>query len=209
MRSELEIAADELEQELQKRQKVVQPAPVVDELELELQQREQEAVQSAPFSSSIRTRLLKPALVVTAAMEELIRRRDAARLSRDWATADTLREELRALGWKPQDKSSGPEASGESDLLLKGTLLHKTAQAKRKVLKTIEVRGDGIYSKAKKGKTFHLLQAQGDGTTPIVEEECGFSVRDSTFFFIGEDKDDEAAQLAWIAALKKCGFVAA
>jgi GT2 family glycosyltransferase len=33
--------------------------------------------------------------------------RSAARARRDWATADTLREELRALGWEPVDADAG------------------------------------------------------------------------------------------------------
>jgi|TARA_B110000211_G_scaffold217952_1_gene262306 hypothetical protein len=148
---------------------------------------------------------------VDAAMEKLIRLRDSARLSRDWETADRLREELRACGWKPQDKSSSTDAAepgGQTVVLRTGKLLHKTGQAKRKVLKTIEVRTTGLFSKAKKGTAFHLLQAKGNGTTAFTKEEGGFAVRDSTFFFIGDEKSDEAAQSAWLAALKNCGFVA-
>jgi cysteinyl-tRNA synthetase len=36
-------------------------------------------------------------------------RREAARAARDWAEADRLRDELRALGWEVRDSSDGPE----------------------------------------------------------------------------------------------------
>ena len=161
-------------------------------------------LKTAPAAASV-------SVPVDAAMEKLIRLRDSARLSRDWETADRLRAELRSLGWKPQDNSSSTAAAvagGQTAVLQKGKLLHKTGQAKRKVLKTIEVRTTGIFSKAKKGTAFHLLQAKGNGTTAFTKEEGGFAVRDSTFFFIGDEKADEAAQSAWLAALEKCGFVA-
>jgi len=40
---------------------------------------------------------------------ELADRRDAARAARDWAEADRLRDELRAMGWEVRDGPSGPE----------------------------------------------------------------------------------------------------
>jgi cysteinyl-tRNA synthetase len=40
---------------------------------------------------------------------ELARRRDAARGERDWAEADRLRDELRALGWEVRDGPEGAE----------------------------------------------------------------------------------------------------
>jgi cysteinyl-tRNA synthetase len=40
---------------------------------------------------------------------ELAERRDAARKARDWAEADRLRDELRALGWEVRDGPDGPE----------------------------------------------------------------------------------------------------
>jgi cysteinyl-tRNA synthetase len=41
--------------------------------------------------------------------QELLRAREAARGARDFAAADQLREELRALGWEVRDSPSGPE----------------------------------------------------------------------------------------------------
>ena len=40
---------------------------------------------------------------------ELARRRDEARAGRDFATADRLRDEIRAAGWEVRDGPSGPE----------------------------------------------------------------------------------------------------
>jgi cysteinyl-tRNA synthetase len=40
---------------------------------------------------------------------ELARRRDAARSERDYAEADRLRDELRAMGWEVRDGPDGPE----------------------------------------------------------------------------------------------------
>ena len=40
---------------------------------------------------------------------ELAERRAAARAGRDFATADRLRDELRALGWEARDGAGGPE----------------------------------------------------------------------------------------------------
>ena len=41
--------------------------------------------------------------------EELARQRGAARDARDWAEADRLRDELRAMGWEVRDGPQGPE----------------------------------------------------------------------------------------------------
>jgi cysteinyl-tRNA synthetase len=41
--------------------------------------------------------------------QELLRAREAARAARDFAAADQLRDELRALGWEVRDSPSGPE----------------------------------------------------------------------------------------------------
>ena len=43
-----------------------------------------------------------------AAIEDLVARRQAARDAKDWATADSLREELSALGVVVEDTPSGP-----------------------------------------------------------------------------------------------------
>jgi cysteinyl-tRNA synthetase len=43
------------------------------------------------------------------ALQELARRRDDARRERDFATADRLRDELRAAGWEVRDGPAGPE----------------------------------------------------------------------------------------------------
>ncbi len=40
---------------------------------------------------------------------ELARRRDVARAERDYAEADRLRDELRAIGWEVRDGPDGPE----------------------------------------------------------------------------------------------------
>ena len=40
-------------------------------------------------------------------MAELVRRRDEARASRDFAAADALRDELVALGWVVEDTPGG------------------------------------------------------------------------------------------------------
>ena len=40
---------------------------------------------------------------------ELAERRGAARDARDWAEADRLRDELRAMGWEVRDGPQGPE----------------------------------------------------------------------------------------------------
>jgi cysteinyl-tRNA synthetase len=40
---------------------------------------------------------------------ELAGRRGAARDARDWAEADRLRDELRAMGWEVRDGPAGPE----------------------------------------------------------------------------------------------------
>jgi cysteinyl-tRNA synthetase len=40
---------------------------------------------------------------------DLAERRAAARAERDWATADSLRDELRARGWEVRDGAGGPE----------------------------------------------------------------------------------------------------
>ena len=40
---------------------------------------------------------------------EIAERRDAARAAKDWAEADRLRDELRAMGWEVRDGPSGPE----------------------------------------------------------------------------------------------------
>jgi cysteinyl-tRNA synthetase len=41
--------------------------------------------------------------------QELLRAREEARAARDFAEADRLRDELRALGWEVRDSPSGPE----------------------------------------------------------------------------------------------------
>jgi cysteinyl-tRNA synthetase len=40
---------------------------------------------------------------------ELLERRETARRERDWAEADRLRDELRAMGWEVRDGPDGPE----------------------------------------------------------------------------------------------------
>jgi cysteinyl-tRNA synthetase len=40
---------------------------------------------------------------------EMAAQRDAARRNKDWAEADRLRDELRAIGWEVRDGSDGPE----------------------------------------------------------------------------------------------------
>jgi cysteinyl-tRNA synthetase len=40
---------------------------------------------------------------------ELAAQRAAAREARDWAEADRLRDELRAMGWEVRDGPEGPE----------------------------------------------------------------------------------------------------
>jgi len=35
--------------------------------------------------------------------------RESARAARDWATADQVRDQLRALGWEVRDGPDGPE----------------------------------------------------------------------------------------------------
>ncbi|HET9094255.1 MAG TPA: cysteine--tRNA ligase [Solirubrobacteraceae bacterium] len=44
-----------------------------------------------------------------APVQELLREREAARAERDWARADALRDQLRALGWAVRDGADGPE----------------------------------------------------------------------------------------------------
>ena len=44
------------------------------------------------------------------AVQALLDQRAAAREARDWATADTLREQLHALGWEPIDSPAGSTA---------------------------------------------------------------------------------------------------
>jgi cysteinyl-tRNA synthetase len=46
---------------------------------------------------------------VPAAVQELVALREAAREARDWAAADRLREEVRALGWEVRDGPGGAE----------------------------------------------------------------------------------------------------
>ena len=43
-----------------------------------------------------------------AELAELARRREEARANRDFATADRLRDELRAAGWEVRDGADGP-----------------------------------------------------------------------------------------------------
>ena len=43
-----------------------------------------------------------------AAIEDLVARRQAARDAKDWATADSLREELSGLGVVVEDTPAGP-----------------------------------------------------------------------------------------------------
>jgi cysteinyl-tRNA synthetase len=40
---------------------------------------------------------------------ELLERRETARREKDWAEADRLRDELRAMGWEVRDGPDGPE----------------------------------------------------------------------------------------------------
>ena len=40
---------------------------------------------------------------------ELLAAREQARAARDWAAADSIREQLRALGWEIRDGAGGPE----------------------------------------------------------------------------------------------------
>ena len=54
--------------------------------------------------------LLEPEQVeVPADVSELSEQRERARAARDWALADQLREQLRALGWEVRDGADGPE----------------------------------------------------------------------------------------------------
>ena len=46
---------------------------------------------------------------VPAAARELLEAREQARAARDWTAADSIREQLRALGWEIRDGASGPE----------------------------------------------------------------------------------------------------
>jgi cysteinyl-tRNA synthetase len=48
-----------------------------------------------------------PSVPIDAPTAELIRRRDAARAERDWASADVLRAELEAAGWLVEDGPDG------------------------------------------------------------------------------------------------------
>jgi cysteinyl-tRNA synthetase len=50
-----------------------------------------------------------PATAAPPAARELLERRQRARAERDFALADQLRDELRALGWEVRDGSEGPE----------------------------------------------------------------------------------------------------
>lgn len=42
---------------------------------------------------------------------QLVEQREAARVRRDWATADALRQQIAALGWHVRDTGAGPEVS--------------------------------------------------------------------------------------------------
>jgi cysteinyl-tRNA synthetase len=53
--------------------------------------------------------LLEAAEGPPAAAVELAAQRAAAREARDWAEADRLRDELRAMGWEVRDGAAGPE----------------------------------------------------------------------------------------------------
>ena len=53
--------------------------------------------------------LVSDAGAIPAAALELRDARESARAARDWAEADRLRDELRALGWDVRDGSGGPE----------------------------------------------------------------------------------------------------
>ncbi len=46
---------------------------------------------------------------MSARATELLERRETARRERDFAAADALRDELRALGWEIRDGPEGPE----------------------------------------------------------------------------------------------------
>jgi len=48
--------------------------------------------------------LAKEELVITPEIESLLAQRDAARVNKDWAQADALREQLKLLGYEIQDK---------------------------------------------------------------------------------------------------------
>jgi cysteinyl-tRNA synthetase len=39
---------------------------------------------------------------------DLVAHRQSARVSKDWATADELRDQILSLGWKVEDTSEGP-----------------------------------------------------------------------------------------------------
>ena len=47
--------------------------------------------------------LPEPIVCITPEMQELIEKRQKARAAKDWAMADTLREELKTLGYEVQD----------------------------------------------------------------------------------------------------------
>ena len=55
------------------------------------------------------TLLAADAAVVPAEAAQLLQQREQARAERDFARADALRDELRALGWVVRDGPDGPE----------------------------------------------------------------------------------------------------
>jgi len=61
------------------------------------------------ISGAVGLQLRADADEVPPEVAELARRRDDARAAKDWATADALRDELQAQGWKVEDGADGTE----------------------------------------------------------------------------------------------------
>jgi cysteinyl-tRNA synthetase len=73
-------------------------------------------VAAAPYAAAVREiagavglALRADADEVPSAVADLARRRDEARAAKDWATADALRDELQAQGWRVEDGPGGTE----------------------------------------------------------------------------------------------------